>query len=387
MTVSIFDPTTRAAFVAAANQQAQCDAVVAPWAGGNVIARVLGSGGVLRQTVTLGPWTIAATTPREVRHGARLAYTTVTTGDIASIEYRTSGGALIFTATAGEGATAAAVDFAGPIRNLCGVTLSGAVFTAQAALPPVSADARMSFWGQSNAEGSALRSGISAITADPTLVAWDDGTNPFTRVMFWNGSAYAQYVPGTNHGTLSTLMGPEFGMAVRWMRETTTGILYMDKAAWGGTSIDAFQPPSALRWNDSIARRTAQNAWLAANGVTIDPLRNFWLWSQGEADSANDQAWYQPRMQAIVDALEANGILSYRGVLTDIPTGSPRFNAGISAAKQAVADTTAGLVVKQIEPAFPTFFEADNLHLNARGQVQRSFTAYSFFFDAPTITV
>ena len=135
MTVSIFDAAARAAFIAATSQQAQCEAIVAPWAGGNVIARVLGSGGVLRQTITLGPWTIAPTTPRGVRHGARLAFTTVSTGDIASIEYRTAGGALIFTATAGEGATAAAVDFAGPIRSLCGVTLTGAAFTGNPALP------------------------------------------------------------------------------------------------------------------------------------------------------------------------------------------------------------------------------------------------------------
>lgn len=135
MSVSIVDAATRTAFAAAAFQQTQCEAVIAPWAGGNVTARVLGTGGALRQTVTLGPWTIAPTTPREVRHGARLAYTTVSTGDIQLIEYRTPGGALIFTASAGEGATAAAVDFTGPIRSLCGITLTGAVFTANAALP------------------------------------------------------------------------------------------------------------------------------------------------------------------------------------------------------------------------------------------------------------
>lgn len=135
MTVSIIDAAARDAFAAATAQQAQCEAIIAAWAGGNVTARVLGAGGVLRQTVTLGPWTIAATIPREVRHGARLAYTTVSTGDIQLIEYRTPGGTLIFTATAGEGATAAAVDFAGPIRTLCGVNLSGAAFTAQASLP------------------------------------------------------------------------------------------------------------------------------------------------------------------------------------------------------------------------------------------------------------
>jgi len=259
------------------------------------------------------------------------------------------------------------------------------LYIGWAAVP--TGNARMSFWGQSNAQGAALRSGIAAITADPTLVDWDNGTYTFPRVMFWNGTAYATYVPGSNTGTDPTLLGPEFGMAVRWMRETSSGILYMDKNAFGGTSIDLFEPPSAARWLDGLTSRAAQDAWLTANSVVIDNLKTFWLWSQGEADSADTQSQYQIPMQAIVDAIEINGIMPYRGVLTDIPTGSPRFNSAVTAAKQAVADTTGGLLVKQIEPAFPTYFEADNLHLNARGQVLRSYTAYSFFFDAPTITV
>jgi len=250
-------------------------------------------------------------------------------------------------------------------------------------------NARVSFWGQSNAQGSALRTSITAapLSSDPDLADYDSGTRSFSRVMFWNGTAYAQLVPGSNNGTDPTLLGPEFGMAVRWMRETSSGVLYMDKNAFGGTSIDLFQPPSALRWNDGTASRAAQDAWLSSNSVTIPTNRTFWFWSQAEADSGQSQSWYEPQMQAIVDAIEVNGIMPYRGVLTDIPTGSPRFNAGISAAKQAVADTTGGLVVKQIEPAFPAYFEADNLHLNARGQIQRSYTAYSFFFDAAPLSV
>lgn len=385
---SIVHEPTRSAWFAATSEQAQLQTLVTAFGGAAVTARLFAPDGVtLRRVLTLPALTIdTAADPRRIVLGAHLADSAVSTGTLGRWVLRTAGGVDIMQAPAGvSGAT---VNHAGgAIKTLCTPTLAGVTITADSVLPAVILNARMSFWGQSNAEGSALRSGVAAITADPELVEWDDGTRPFTRVMFWNGSAYAQYVPGTNHGTLSTLMGPEFGMAVRWMRETTAGVLYMDKAAWGGTSIDLFQPPSALRWTDSLSRRAAQDAWLSANGVTIEPTRTFWLWSQAEADSANDQAWYQPRMQAIVDAIEANGILPYRGVLTDIPTGSPRFNAGISAAKQAVADTTGGLVVKQIEPAFPTFFEADNLHLNARGQVQRSYTAYSFFFDASTITV
>ena len=385
---SILDTATRTAWLAATNEQAQLQTLLTAFGGSPFTARLFAPDGVtLRRVLTLPALTIdTAADPRRIVLGIELADSAISTGTLGRWVLRTAGGVDIMQASAGiSGAT---INHAGGnIRTLCRPTLRGVVITADAVLPAVPLDARISFWGQSNAEGSALRSGISAITADPTLVAWDNGTNTFPRVRFWNGTAYAQYVPGSNHGTTSTLLGPEFGMAVRWMRETTTGVLYMDKAAWGGTSIDLFQPPSAARWNDSISRRNAQNAWLTANGVSIDPSRTFWLWSQAEADSGQSQSWYQPRMQAIVDAIEANGILPFRGVLTDIPTGSPRFNSGISAAKQAVADTTGGLLVRQIEPAFPAFFEADNLHLNARGQVQRSYTAYSFFFDAATITV
>lgn len=234
--------------------------------------------------------------------------------------------------------------------------------------------------------GEALRSGIyaSPLTADPELQNYDDGTIPFSRVMFWNGSAYAPLVPGSNNGTTSTRLGPEFGFAVRWMRETSSGVLYMDKNAVGGTSITAFEPSVGARWSAGLSSKAAQDAWLSANGVSIQPSRTFWLWSQGEADYPENQSWYQPRMQALVDALIVQGILPSRGVLTDIPVGSSRYNAGISAAKQAVALTTGGNVVKQVEPAY---FESDVLHLNARGQIQRSYTAFAFLFDAPTITV
>jgi hypothetical protein len=387
MALRILDDPTRAEVAAAETQQEQCEALIALWEGGNVTARLFAAdGSTLLRTLTLGPWTINSETPRGVVAAAHLADTAVATGTPGLWVFR-SGSTDVFSIDAGT--SAASINHAGAVKALCTPTLAGVVFTAQSSLPVSNNNARISFWGQSNAEGSALRSGIADITADTELVDWDDGTLTFDRVMFWNVStgAYATYVPGSNHGTESTLMGPEFAPAVWWMRNTTSGILWMGKAAWGGTSIDLFQPPSATRWTDSVSRHAAQDAWLASNGVTIPSNRTFWMWSQAEADSGQSEAWYESRMQAIVDALEANGILPYRGVLTDIPTGSPRYNAGISAAKQTVADSTGGLVVKQIEPAFPTYFEADDLHLNARGQVQRSYNAMSFFFDAETITV
>jgi hypothetical protein len=252
------------------------------------------------------------------------------------------------------------------------------------AMEPPPNNARISFWGQSNAAGAALRSGVADITADTELVDWDDGTLTFDRVMFWNGTAYATYVPGSNHGTDSTLLGPEFGFAVRWMRETTTGVLYMSKNAFGGTSIELFAPPSAARWLDGVDSHTAQNAWLATNGVSIDDEKTFWFWSQGEAEYTQPQSWYQPRLQDLADACVVEGILPYRGVITLIPDGHSRYGPGMNDAKQAVADGSGGLLEAIMQQLY---MEPDNLHFNARGMVQTAFDTYAFCLDAATITV
>lgn len=246
-------------------------------------------------------------------------------------------------------------------------------------------NARISFWGQSNAQGAALRSGIytSPLSTDSDLGSYDSGALSFSRVKFWNGTAYATLVPGSNNGTDPLIFGPEFGIAVRWMRETTGGTLYLDKNAVGGTSITAFEPGVGARWTAGISAKAAQDAWLSSNSVTIPTSKVFWLWSQGEADYPENQAWYQPRMQTLVDQLIVQGILPGRGILTDIPNGSSRYNPSISAAKQAVATGSSGNIIKLIEPYY---MESDNLHLNARGQVQRSYDSYAFFFDASTIT-
>lgn len=247
------------------------------------------------------------------------------------------------------------------------------------ARPGSQGNARISFWGQSNAAGAALRSGIyqAPLTSDPGLQDYDNGTTPFTRVMFWNGTAYAPLVPGSNAGTDSDRMGPEFGVAVKWMRETTSGVLYLDKNAVGGTSITAFEPEVGARWTAGLAAKAAQDAWLSANSVTIDLARTFWFWSQAEADYIYDQAWYQPKLQALVDALILENILPSKGFITDIPNGSSRYNPGISAAKQAVADASGGTLTNFMQGLY---MEPDNLHFNAQGQVETSYALYNFVF-------
>ena len=135
MPFSILHAPTRSAVAAATSQTAQRDAILAPWAGGGVRMRVLGTGGVLRQTQTLGAWTTGGTDPLEFSPGARSAWTHSSAGDIESVEFRLLDETPIFSIDAQAGAGAAAVDFVGVIKERCPVKVSGLVFTADDALP------------------------------------------------------------------------------------------------------------------------------------------------------------------------------------------------------------------------------------------------------------
>ncbi|EFX59926.1 hypothetical protein DAPPUDRAFT_280330, partial [Daphnia pulex] len=138
---------------------------------------------------------------------------------------------------------------------------------------------RIAIWGQSNALGRADRADIltAPLSADPALATFDAGT--FDRVYIWTGSAYSKLQPSTNNGAAAGQFGSEFGLAVRWMRETTTGNLYLEKWAASGTSIDANMfKRGAWPYTTALSNRTSGNAWLSANGITLD--REAWLWVQ-----------------------------------------------------------------------------------------------------------
>lgn len=256
----------------------------------------------------------------------------------------------------------------------------------KSAAPEAGFNARITIWGQSNAEGTALRSGTttSPLSTDPDLADYDDGTLTFSRVKFWNGTAYATLVPGSNAGTAPTIMGPELGLAVRWMRETAAGTLYLAKNTQGGTSVQDFQTTPGFMWTAGLSKKSAQDAWLTSNSVSIDAANSHWYWSQAEADSGQSGAWYEPKLQDVVDGVIAQGILGGRGVLTDINTGSTRYNSGISAAKASIASGSSGVVDVILEL---NQFESDGLHINAYNQVQTAFDAYTFLFNTTPLTI
>ena len=204
---------------------------------------------------------------------------------------------------------------------------------------------QVAIWGQSNAVGTALRSELSAppLSSDPDLANYDANTLTFDRVRMWNGSAYVQFVMGTNnYGATADKFGVEFGLAVRWMRETTEGTLYLIKQASGGVSITSFDPdPAALNWSNGNYEWGEAASWLAAQGVALAAMH--WIWIQGESDEAQAQSWYQDRLQEIMDALHAGGrmvVPTSRAVLSQMHPSTSTYGAGVAAAKTAIADAT-----------------------------------------------
>ena len=255
---------------------------------------------------------------------------------------------------------------------------------------------RIAIAGQSNAMGKGLRSQISSTMAgDPGLVIFD--SNAFERVYIWNpaSGAYENLRNGVNADAQNgTTMGPEFGIAVRWMRETSRGNLYIDKAQFDGQPIANFQSGSSRiydnsnadgvsnYWNIALNRVNAANAWLAARGIR--PRNMGLLWVQGESDKGQTQAYYSGQLTTfLANRVAANmqpaGALN---LLVQMYPGTSLYSAEIVAAKSAVA--AANPITTKTFQMSP-YFNGDNLHNSARGQVQMGYDAFELFFQKPRL--
>ena len=241
---------------------------------------------------------------------------------------------------------------------------------------------RIAIWGQSNALGRALRSDISAspLSSDAGLATFDAGL--FDRVWIWTGAAYEKLQPSVNNGAGAGDFGPEFGLAVRWMRETTTGNLYIEKHTFSGVSIDPYFTPGNYYYNLAVTERTQAAAWLSANSITVTDAG--WLWVQGESDSGQTQSWYQTRLEALIAGRTTDGFqtASTKRVLMKMHPSTSTYGAGPSAAKDAVATASASNTVSIV---MPYYMNADNTHLNGRGQVQLGYGAFEQIFGAAHI--
>lgn len=126
MSLSILHAGTLSSVAGATTQQAQCEALIAAWSGGNVNAWVYSSGNVLLQRRVQGPWAINSSTPRGVEPGAFISFEHVATGTPAYVVYRTADAAIFST----DGIT-----FAGDIKALCGTRDRTVVFLGNSGLP------------------------------------------------------------------------------------------------------------------------------------------------------------------------------------------------------------------------------------------------------------
>ena len=243
----------------------------------------------------------------------------------------------------------------------------------------IGGDQRVAIWGQSNPDGRALRSDISAapLSSDAGLAAFDAGT--FDRVWIWTGAAYEKLQPSVNNLAPAGSFGPEFALAVRWMRETVSGNLYLEKHCFSGVSIDPYFTPGQYYYNLAVTERTQANAWLAARSIIVNDAG--WLWWQGESDAAQIQAWYQSRQEALIAGRTADGFqtASTKRVLMKMHPSTSTYGAGPSAAKDAVA---AASPANTVAITAPYYMNGDNIHLNGRGQVQAGYDAFEQIFGA-----
>lgn len=237
------------------------------------------------------------------------------------------------------------------------------------------ANARIAIWGQSNALGRALRSDISAapLSSDSGLAAYDAGT--FSRVYIFDGtSAYQQLQPSVYNYCDAGQFGPEFGLAVRWMRETTSGNLYIEKEAGSGISITQFNPADA-QFPQMVNRRAAANSWLSSHGVTV--VDSGFLWVQGESDAAQTQGWYQPQLEAILTARDtALQTTATKRMLAQMAVGTGGYGAGVASAKSAIASNSQSNTFE----LSMNYYSGDNMHINARGQLQLGYDAFEKSF-------
>jgi hypothetical protein len=385
----ITDSATLSAWLAAGSQRAQLEVLVSAL-GATPTARYF-AGGTLLRTQTLPALTIDnSDTPYSITLGLSLADTHVATGTPTKLVLRAGSTDVVEMSCSVSGGVGDA-DFAGAIKVLCKPTLSGVTLLASDLLPvgDVFGNVEIAIWGQSNALGLALRSdtGTSPLSADPDLAAYNANTFTFDRVFIWDGANYEQLVMGTNNGARNANeFGVEFGLAVRWMRETASGNLYLIRQASGGVSITSFDPsPAALNWANGENELSQAASWLAGAGVTL--AASHWIWIQGESDAAQTQSWYETRLQEIIDALHSEGHLTSptsKLVLSQMHPSTATYGAGVAAAKAAIVAATPARIA---DPTFPYFHTGDNIHYSARSMVQHAYDCFEFLLDTAPLEI
>jgi hypothetical protein len=237
MGITILDTATATNVYAAADQDSQILALIAPWSGGNVIARFM-AGASLLSTVTFGPWSKNKNvTPRQLTLGARVSRTFTSTGALNKIVFRV-GTTDIFEIDAGVGS--GSVSMAGSIVSTSAENLAAMVLTALNTLPAIP---QPPDWATGLAVNAAVAIPNSVLAGSPVDPTGDPGDiNSYAA----NALAYGNFAQWGNYAII---------------------------AAGGGHNNGGKNPVGSIRVTDD----TADIGWAALKDNS---------WDGGEADVA-----------------------------------------------------------------------------------------------------
>jgi hypothetical protein len=235
---------------------------------------------------------------------------------------------------------------------------------------PVTGDV-VAIWGQSNGEGRAKLTDLSAEDAARTT--------PNTYICRRTETSYALMVKGTNQQTdaPTTDFGPELGMAWEYEDSVPTRDLYFAKYAIGSTYLT---PTAGQDWATSELEASGhfwfalRNLWtleaLMLNAGVGPKLRGV-FWMQGEQDATADSAslLYMKELRALVD--------KYREQVADpqamfcigrIRDQDPAFDATAVVQVRLAQVMTGGLDNGTVWIDTDSFaLKTDNVHYNAAG--------------------
>lgn len=228
MALIITSASVAAACASANSQIAWMDALLAPWDGLSVTARIEAAGGVVRETLTLAPWRIDTSGATVgVRPGLRTARTHTSVGSIAKLVFAADG-VDIFELDAGVTGSGASVTFAQAIKALCRPKLDAVLITAPTGLPKSEfAAGSITSISVNTREGLNPTDDPLANPNFPSVGPWFNGTT-WSSVSAYCGSLYASRLgtrgslmewAGAGHSAVNALFWLRFDVASRtWQR-------------------------------------------------------------------------------------------------------------------------------------------------------------------------
>lgn len=246
--------------------------------------------------------------------------------------------------------------------------------------------------GQSNCIGGGAIADLSTapLNSDPfpftaeqsRVYIWDPGTNTYEKlhvgVNNLGGDDPDAHQDGTPTGPYPAF-GPELGIAQRWMQERSSNeYLYIDKDVRDGSSINIWVKSANNQYPILQSRNEARDAWFATRGKNFIDIG--FVWIQGEGDSGDSQSVYESKLSSFISDLLADGLLdgAANQIITQVPTNSIGYGAGVAAAKISYVDAHAQAQLL----TYPSTYFYDNLHMNAAGQLQFGYNIYELLFDA-----